>query len=367
MVTRVENNPPPTSGDHLEETKTLICALNLLSRNLPLPPHIFDSVSSIYNAGFNDQKDDGDVGSDEEGVGCSSEKDGLENSDVDELLLELESALVRQRPNCSTGAVLTEQQDSRLQSHIQHRLTELEDLQRKVRSDVSAEYWLRVNCACPDKQLFDWGMMRLRRPLYGVGDPFAVEADDQMRKKRDAERLSRLEEEERNRVETRKRKFFAEILNAAREIQLQVQAALKRRKQRNDGILAWHGRQRQRATRAEKLRFQALKADDQEAYMRMVEESKNERLKMLLGKTNDLLVSLGAAVQRQKDAEHADAAETMKDSEAELPELSASKSETEDMDIGDVDSNHHAKAGDLLDGQRQYNSAIHSIQEKYHL
>ena len=50
------------------------------------------------------------------------------------------------------------------------------------------------------------------------------------------QRLSRLEEEEKNRVETRKRKFFAEILNAVREFQLQVQASLKRRKQRNDGV-----------------------------------------------------------------------------------------------------------------------------------
>lgn len=30
-------------------------------------------------------------------------------------------------------------------------------------------------------------MMRLRRPLYGVGDAFATEADDHFRKKRDAE------------------------------------------------------------------------------------------------------------------------------------------------------------------------------------
>ena len=42
-------------------------------------------------------------------------------------------------------------------------------------------------------------------------------------------------------------------------------------------LQAWHGRQRQRATRAEKLRFQALKADDQEAYMRMVKESKKHK------------------------------------------------------------------------------------------
>ena len=135
-------------------------------------------------------------------------------------------------------------------------------------------------------------------------------------------------------------------------------------------IQAWHGRQRQRATRAEKLRFQALKADDQEAYMKMVEESKNERLTMLLGKTNDLLVRLGAAVQRQKDSEH-DGIGPLKDLDAELPELSASKSGTpgdslpeEDADIVDTESSHGIKTGDLLEGQRQYNSVIHSIQEK---
>ncbi|GFP86141.1 protein trichome birefringence-like 11 [Phtheirospermum japonicum] len=50
----------------------------------------------------------------------------------------------------------------------------------------------------------------------------------------------------------------------------------------------------------EKLRFQALKADDQEAYTKMVEESKNERLTMLFGKTNVLLVRLGAVVWREK-------------------------------------------------------------------
>lgn len=48
--------------------------------------------------------------------------------------------------------------------------------------------------------------------------------------------MSRLEEEEKNQIEMKKRKFFAEILNAAREFQLQTAAVLKRRKQRNDGV-----------------------------------------------------------------------------------------------------------------------------------
>ncbi|GKB09825.1 peroxisome biogenesis protein 6 [Tanacetum coccineum] len=49
-------------------------------------------------------------------------------------------------------------------------------------------------------------------------------------------RLTKLEEEENIRVEIRKRKFFAEILNGIRELQLQVQASQKRRKQQNDVV-----------------------------------------------------------------------------------------------------------------------------------
>lgn len=64
--------------------------------------------------------------------------------------------------------------------------------------------------------------------------------------------------------------------------------------------------------------------------MRMVEESKNERLTMLLGKTNDLLVRLGAVVRHQKDAEH-DGIEPLNAPETELPESSsASKIGTSD-------------------------------------
>lgn len=104
--------------------------------------------------------------------------------------------------------------------------------------------------------------------------------------------------------------------------------------------------------------------------MKMVEESKNERLTMLLGKTNDLLVRLGAAVQRQKDAEH-DGIGPSEGSDADLPEVSASKAETpgqslpeEDEDNFDNEPNRQVKTGDLLEGQRQYNSVVHSIQEK---
>ena len=64
---------------------------------------------------------------------------------------------------------------------------QLAELQSKVRSEVNSEYWLRLHCANPDKQLFDWGMMRLRRPQFGLGDAFSMATDDPLKKKREAE------------------------------------------------------------------------------------------------------------------------------------------------------------------------------------
>ncbi|CAN8260319.1 unnamed protein product [Cochlearia groenlandica] len=373
-----------SSSDSAETTKSLICALNYISRDLPLPPHLFAAVSSIYH-GVSSVASPSDVS-----------PPPPENSFTPfggDLMGEFEEALLKQRPNCESGFRLGELLENRDKSHVQRRLSELEELpstrgedlqgkcllelyglklrelQAKVRTEVSSEFWLRQNCADATSQLFDWGMMRLPRPLYGVGDPFAMEADDQFRKKRDAERLSRLEEEEKNQIETAKRKFFAEVLNAVREFQLQIQATQKRRRQRNDFVQAWHGRQRQRATRAEKLRLMALKSDDQEAYMKLVKESKNERLTTLLEETNKLLANLGAAVQRQKDAKLPEGIDLLKDSESDLSELDAPKNELlqdllpeQDLDIAESDNNDDSN--DLLEGQRQYNSAIHSIQEK---
>ncbi|KAI3827749.1 hypothetical protein L1987_01832 [Smallanthus sonchifolius] len=389
MSAQVFESSSSLPEDYLDDTKTLISALSFLSRNLPLPPHIFDAVSSIYTATADDDSDTAALGGSDghkQVVDASSPKN-FQFPNGGDLMADLQDALVKHRPNHVTGSEMAEARKNRIESHIQSRLTQLEELptnrgedlqskcllelyglklaelQRKVRSKVRSEYMLSLNCGHPEKQLFDWGMMRLSRPSYGVGDAFGVDSDNHLKKKRDAERLTKLEEEEKNRVETRKRKFFAEILNAIRELQLQVQASQKRRKQRNDGVQAWHGRQRQRATRQEKLRFQALKSDDQEAYMKMVEESKNERLTMLLWKTNDLLVRLGAAVRRQKDAEH-DGIEPLSGPQPNLPTPDADDDVDDDDGLVDTKQDKGVKTSDLLEGQRQYNSVIHSIQEK---
>lgn len=103
--------------------------------------------------------------------------------------------------------------------------------------------------------------------------------------------------------------------------------------------------------------------------MKLVEESKNERLTMLLEKTNDLLVRLGAAVQRQKDAEHIDGVDGVKVPEGDETPVSRSEAtadllKEEEVDTFDAVSNGHVRTSALLEGQRQYNSVIHAIEEK---
>jgi hypothetical protein len=58
--------PPPAveeSGGAVEQARTLIGALNLLSRNLPLPPDVLRAVSSIYHdggAGDEEEEEEGE-------------------------------------------------------------------------------------------------------------------------------------------------------------------------------------------------------------------------------------------------------------------------------------------------------------------
>nr|CAB3460189.1 unnamed protein product [Digitaria exilis] len=445
------------AGDAVEQARTLIGALNLLSRNLPLPPDVLRAVSSIYHDGGA-----GDAEEDEEGEGRVEKEGDEEMAVVDAaeegstegavdgaaevragdssgptLIEELEDAMFKNQRMPISYSELAALKEGRFNASIQHRLAELEglpstrgedlqmkcllelyglkvtgssrrlehklpavltfssvpadlicdfsyqslliilillqllDLQKKVRSDISAEYWLHKKCAYPERQLFDWGMMRIQYPytMYGIGDSFLMDADEVHRKKRFTERMSRLEEEEKNQADIRKRKFFTEILNAYREHQVQLATTFKQRKQRNDGVQAWHLRARQRISRQEKSRLNLLKIGDQEAYMRMVEESKNERLKMLLDKTNELLEGIGKAVQRQKDAEHVNQPEGVdvpKGSESDdYSQISDAKNESPGESPSDDDADIPGSADESkFNAGRRLDFTVHSIEEK---
>ena len=114
------------------------------------------------------------------------------------------------------------------------------------------------------------------------------------------ERLLELEEERER--ESRRRIFLAEV--AAHKSRLEGKsiwgAGVRRRKEAIEAVLNFHKREKNKAGRAERIRLQALKNDDEEAYTKMVQESKNERLQLLLSQTDGVLDQLANIIQADK-------------------------------------------------------------------
>ncbi|CAN4113433.1 unnamed protein product [Withania somnifera] len=120
---RVGGSPPAVDESQLERTKTLICALNFLSRNLPLPSDVFDAVSSIYHS---DDANDVNVGDGNGDVDSLSVLNGPGTGSYGYLMADFEESLLRQRSSCTSGSGLKKLKEDRFQSQVQHRLTELE-------------------------------------------------------------------------------------------------------------------------------------------------------------------------------------------------------------------------------------------------
>ncbi|KAI3715445.1 hypothetical protein L6452_22427 [Arctium lappa] len=112
----LETSSSSSSLDLERHTKTLTCALNFLSHNLPLPPHLFDAVSSIS------------IDSPPIAAFHYTTQDKSAISNEGDLMTELEDALAKHWLGHISGYKLAEARENRVQSHIQHRLTELEAL-----------------------------------------------------------------------------------------------------------------------------------------------------------------------------------------------------------------------------------------------
>ncbi|KAF5201253.1 Chromatin complex subunit a, partial [Thalictrum thalictroides] len=149
--------PKPSSSSSMSmkqvvKTKTLIYALNLISRNLPLPSHVFDTVSSIYCS--DDDDDDGDNDDDDNNDESNEDNREVEeensnseagNLQVGDVLANYEDALQKQRSNCMSGMGLKVARESRLKSNIQHRLTELEELPSSRGEDLQMKCLLELH------------------------------------------------------------------------------------------------------------------------------------------------------------------------------------------------------------------------------
>jgi ATP-dependent helicase STH1/SNF2 len=125
---------------------------------------------------------------------------------------------------------------------------------------------------------------------------------------REARITEKLEKQQRDARETREKKkhtdYLQTVLNHAREVN--TAAANQRQKMQKLGrmMIAQHQNiekeEQKRIERTAKQRLQALKSNDEEAYLKLLDQAKDTRITHLLRQTDGFLSQLAASVKEQQ-------------------------------------------------------------------
>ena len=123
-------------------------------------------------------------------------------------------------------------------------------------------------------------------------------AEERLRQRADFDRR-RHEFDAKLRVLKARRRFLAEVVDHRQDQNKLASLAGKRAKQRTDGVVAWHSRERRRKIREANARVMALKENNMEEYLKIAQNAKDGRVKTLLNKTEGILVELGMKIAEQ--------------------------------------------------------------------
>ena len=209
-------------------------------------------------------------------------------------------------------------------SRMQARLNELRSLPANIahidtrNDDLVAEDTLKRKALIEMKMLGLYAKQRALREKIGRQmiqyDNLAMTANRshyrRMKKQslREARITEKLEKQQRDARETREKKkhtdYLHTVLNHAREVQ--TAAANQRNKMQKLGrmMLSQHQNiekeEQKRVERTAKQRLQALKSNDEEAYLKLLDQAKDTRITHLLKQTDGFLSQLAASVKEQQ-------------------------------------------------------------------
>ncbi|KAK9462202.1 SNF2 family N-terminal domain-containing protein [Lipomyces oligophaga] len=151
------------------------------------------------------------------------------------------------------------------------------------------------------------------------------------------ERQQRAEREKRERQ--RNLDYLIGVCNHGNQITELARARQTRHQRLGKAVLAYHAHtereEQRRAERTAKQRLQALKANDEEAYLKLLDQTKDTRITHLLRQTNSFLDSLAQAVkdqQRENAAENSEIDDLARVSSEE----GVDEEETENLDYYNV-------------------------------
>ena len=105
--------------------------------------------------------------------------------------------------------------------------------------------------------------------------------------------------------QSKEKQFLNSVVAHAKAFKSFYDSHASKKKKINRSLLTYHAakarREEQQRERAEKERLRALRENDEVAYLKLLEQTKNERLSQLLNQTDDYLNQIGAKVKEAKD------------------------------------------------------------------
>lgn len=250
------------------------------------------------------------------------ERERLLELKIQERIKQLETQL----SNAEAGEPLDSEQKTRLL--IELKTLKLSGVQRRLRESVLR---LSQKLSTVDTYVDRSGLRRNKK--------------QSLREARLTERLEQQQRRDKNRKERQSYyDYLQAIVNSHRDLQTAWRTTSQRRAKLVKQVMHHHGNfekeEQKRVEKVAKDRLKALKADDEEAYLKLLDQQKDTRLTYLLRQTDEFLGGLAAKVMSQQS----ETASKL------LLDNSMAKSSTEDQ-----------QAGEALGGD--YFSTAHRIKE----
>ncbi|KZT58531.1 hypothetical protein CALCODRAFT_432462 [Calocera cornea HHB12733] len=189
---------------------------------------------------------------------------------------------------------------SAIKAIIERKALELRDKQRKLRSElvqVAQHATALPGISCLDRDMF----RKQKRP-----DLSQVRALEKLERKQRHQREGRVRAAHRQELEV--------ICNHGKDLSMQAELAHAKQKRFGQKVQQYHQaaekEEQKRIERISKERLKALKNDDEEAYLKLIDTAKDTRITHLLKQTDQYLDNLAAMVRaQQNDDVHKEAIE----------------------------------------------------------
>lgn len=234
------------------------------------------------------------------------------------------------------SALLTNTDDAEEKTKLLVLLKQLAfvELQRRVRQHVATELH---NMDIPDD------------------DDDITLSDNKRSRRATKERRSAVADEDARRMH-KQRQFLDKVIQHSKDFKEWHLARGQKAKKVARSVVTYHNNQekrlQQQREREEKERMRALKANNEEEYLKLLEKTKNERLQQLLSQTNEYLDKISALVKKEK--------ETRQDDENEEGQKGGETSEEGDSERKEKKDSNGSTS--VTTGNTYYTSA-HTIQE----